>query len=1356
LLIALPELEFYCVSLYDDLQGAIYIFFSCGGEILRDSVLAKLTGITKKKSSNHSGLLESSLQIERLEDRSMMAADLLQVTDSLTTSVTALTGDSVSGTSSNDILVVQSAQAGDSFTYDGGDGSDLLDLTNYLPSDITFQNSVVTVDLGSGQSFDINLFNVETIQVSGDGYLDSGFTVPNISIQAADQTAYPLENVTLDADLLGNANIPILDASDSAAWISTDIGTVGATGSTTYDSGTGTYTIQASGNDIWGNQDEFHLNYQQLHGDGEIIARVDSLQQSHSWAKAGVMIRESLDVDSFHAMMIVSAANGTAFQRRVNTGGSSANTSQGSSTDTWVKLSRVGDQITGSTSSDGVTWADINTVTIEMNTDVFIGLAVTSHKDGTLTTAEISNINLTGGGAPEFSWQQISGTSTTLNGMETSKLSFSVPNVTNSEQLVFEVTATAGDYIVVDHVTVNIDADAISALDIQTNNLIETTSDKTVTLDAIVTGDENAILFGGSAYTINTSLVSQDTTGLVWGSTDIGDVATNGSSSFESGTFTIGASGNDIWNKSDEFQMVYQEMYGDGVIVAQVDSIVQTNNWAKAGVMIRESLTDDSTHAFMTASANSGISFQRRTTTGGNSSHTTISGPTETWVKLTRIGDLLTGAYSSDGINWTDVGTTTITMGEKVYVGLGVTSHNAGAITTAEISNVSISTISWKQISGTAVTINNQNSYSATVDLPELDTPEQLVFEVTATTGNVSATELVTINVDLPYAALAVDAGNDVAVQVGETLTLSAKPNHDKTLDFNTVSVDSYAASQDVSGTVVVEDNGSTLHLTGNNWKKIDFDYTITADTVLEFDFKSNSEGEVHAIGFDNDDNISAEYGFKLYGTQQKSNLDHNNYSASEGEWVHYKIRVGELYTGNFDRIYFENDHDISNPNAESIYSNLKVYEDISSDELTYQWSQVSGPAVTIKDFDSQQLRIHAPYELAGSVLTFKVTAFDGVTRRSDFVTVQVEAIYSRVTERGDEKAKPFLNGKPTYEVNSQHNFTPDFVANNEQFKRETTTTSENIGSHWVSDKLNESPTQTPDKSDSKNLNGDAEEDIEKELLKETDDAKVFFQINTSDSTVINQMLDSSFTKEKSDPLINPEIDEKIWSNFSDLKISSDYSELASILQTVRRTAIDEYNGQLDIELHDVDLAMMSLMSTETEHDLAGSGDLVLPMMAIGLGGVGYIAYRKAVRSGKLGEWMMKHPKLSAEVTQMKQWIAKRYQNYSQNSGPDISRRTSARQVFPNVIAIKVSSNPASQKSTGFLTCARDVSTTGLGFICSQFLEIGKELEILLTPEADHPQVQTAKIVRNEKMKNGVFVYGAEFESKLNQLPQSR
>jgi hypothetical protein len=164
------------------------------------------------------------------------------------------------------------------------------------------------------------------------------------------------------------------------------------------------------------------------------------------------------------------------------------------------------------------------------------------------------------------------------------------------------------------------------------------------------------------------------------------------------GSFVMSASGADIWGTADEFRFLHKPLNGNGSIIARVDSILETNGWAKAGVMIRESLLAGSKHATVAVTPQQGVSFQRRTFTNADSeqhNQTPIEAPH--WVKLTRTGNTFKAEHSTDGVTWTSVGadpaasSLDITMINNVYVGLCVTSHNAAAVTVAEFSGVETS-----------------------------------------------------------------------------------------------------------------------------------------------------------------------------------------------------------------------------------------------------------------------------------------------------------------------------------------------------------------------------------------------------------------------------------------------------------------------------------------------------------------------------------------------------------------------------------------------------------------------------------------------------------------------------------------
>jgi regulation of enolase protein 1 (concanavalin A-like superfamily) len=162
----------------------------------------------------------------------------------------------------------------------------------------------------------------------------------------------------------------------------------------------GTYTVVGSGADIWGQADEFNYVYQPIAGDMDVSARVASLQGPSTWTKAGVMIRESLADDARHALVLISTAKGSAFQRRIDPGGFSFNTAGPAiAPPGWVRLVRSGNQFTAYTSTDGVKWTTIGTDTVPMGATVYVGFVVTSHSTSAAATASIDQFKLTQSGA---------------------------------------------------------------------------------------------------------------------------------------------------------------------------------------------------------------------------------------------------------------------------------------------------------------------------------------------------------------------------------------------------------------------------------------------------------------------------------------------------------------------------------------------------------------------------------------------------------------------------------------------------------------------------------------------------------------------------------------------------------------------------------------------------------------------------------------------------------------------------------------------------------------------------------------------------------------------------------------------
>jgi len=172
----------------------------------------------------------------------------------------------------------------------------------------------------------------------------------------------------------------------------------------------GTYTMTGSGTDIWDNADEFHFAYKMLTGVGSMTAKVESVDNTNAWAKAGVMIRENLEPGSVHATMVVTPAQGVSFQRRTFTDDVSSDTTTGGiEAPYWVKIERdLAGNFTAYSSTNGSTWqiqgASEN---IQMGANVYIGLAVTSHDAALTCQAVFTNVTTTGTVSPQWVNQDI-------------------------------------------------------------------------------------------------------------------------------------------------------------------------------------------------------------------------------------------------------------------------------------------------------------------------------------------------------------------------------------------------------------------------------------------------------------------------------------------------------------------------------------------------------------------------------------------------------------------------------------------------------------------------------------------------------------------------------------------------------------------------------------------------------------------------------------------------------------------------------------------------------------------------------------------------------------------------------------
>ncbi len=508
-------------------------------------------------------------------------------------------------------------------------GSSLLSLNGNLVTINSWSNTSIAITIPSGAT--------------------SGNLVVSVAPSMNDSNPFPFQIAT---QLLGS-------------WIDLDVGAVGLTGSATYANGT--FTVNGSGQGVFSNADELNFMWQTLSGDGSIVARVVSLTGNSSPA-AGVMIRETLNTGATSAFTAYRSTT-VYFVDRATTGASSSyQTTSGSALPYWVGLSRVGNTFTSYTSADGVNWVQVGTTeTISMAQNVYIGLAVSSDTNSSLSTAVFDNVSVNTVSNPAPTITSVSATTGPIGSQVVITGTGFGTTQSSSVVLLNGAVVTINSWSSTS-ITVTIPSGATSgpmlvavAPGMNVSNFI----DFTVTTQPLPTG---------------------------WLDQDIGLVGIAGSATYNSGTFTVNAAGQGVFSTADEIHFVYQPLSGDGTIVARVVSLTGSSS-PPAGVMIRDSLSAGSTSAFVAYRASSGY-FVIRTTAGANSTYQTLATATlPYWVKLVRSGNTFTGYTAPDGVTWSQVGTTqTISMAQNVYIGLAVSSDTTSALSTSTIDNVSITT----------------------------------------------------------------------------------------------------------------------------------------------------------------------------------------------------------------------------------------------------------------------------------------------------------------------------------------------------------------------------------------------------------------------------------------------------------------------------------------------------------------------------------------------------------------------------------------------------------------------------------------------------------------------------------------
>jgi len=367
-------------------------------------------------------------------------------------------------------------------------------------------------------------------------------------------------------------------------WVQQDIGPTGLKGTASYANGT--FTVGGAGTDIWGTSDSFTYVFDigasppqasGLNG-REITAHVTGLQNTDSFAKAGVMIRESLDPTAANVVLDVKPSGEVEFMARLGAGEPTTFFGGGSlpPTSAWLRIVLTPGVATGFISPDGVNWSPVGEIPISFPENHYNGLAVTSHNTAVLNTATFDNV-----------------------------------------------------------------------------------------------------LVG-------------------WSSQDVGNVGVPGRVAVENNRFMIAGAGSDIWDTTDSFHFVYRPLTlassGDThSITVGVSSLQNTSPFAKAGVMIRDSLDPTAATVILDVKPDGEVEFMARI--GPGAPMTFIGGGTYSFgfpssLLLVMNGQTFSGyiCQSGNGVVCTLIGVTSAVISADGFIGLAVTSHDPSVTTTATFS----------------------------------------------------------------------------------------------------------------------------------------------------------------------------------------------------------------------------------------------------------------------------------------------------------------------------------------------------------------------------------------------------------------------------------------------------------------------------------------------------------------------------------------------------------------------------------------------------------------------------------------------------------------------------------------------
>ncbi|APG59648.1 hypothetical protein LPB144_04140 [Christiangramia salexigens] len=181
-------------------------------------------------------------------------------------------------------------------------------------------------------------------------------------------------------------------------WQTADVGNSQIPGEICYIDGH--FELTGSGAGINAKADAFYFTYQQVSGDAEVIARLNSFENGGLDGNAAVVIRESLDASSKVAATSISANPNfkgaeVQFEYRKSAGAKlNSSNYQSASLPKYIRIVRKGNEITSYISSTTDNWTAIGSTRLNLGSEVYVGIGVASGSNNTSTIADLDEVSV--------------------------------------------------------------------------------------------------------------------------------------------------------------------------------------------------------------------------------------------------------------------------------------------------------------------------------------------------------------------------------------------------------------------------------------------------------------------------------------------------------------------------------------------------------------------------------------------------------------------------------------------------------------------------------------------------------------------------------------------------------------------------------------------------------------------------------------------------------------------------------------------------------------------------------------------------------------------------------------------------